>query len=92
VLRKKADGNPDHIKTFYRDRKRVDWAAKRPDVYLTEPEMDRFVDDATRYLSRTYQLLFEEEVDASGCETVMELLSIARWGLLPGCVSVGVEL
>jgi hypothetical protein len=68
----------DHIKTFYRDRERVDWAAKRPDVYLTEPEIDRFVRDATRYLSQTYHLLFEEGIDASGCETVMELLSIAR--------------
>lgn len=67
----------DHIKTFYQDQGRVDWAAQRPDVYLTEPEMDRFVEDATRYLGRTCRLLFEEEVDTSGCETVMEILPIS---------------
>lgn len=68
----------DHIKTFYQKQESADWAAKRPDVYLTEPEMDRFVEGAARYLGQTYQLLFEEGVDAAGHETMMELLPISR--------------
>jgi hypothetical protein len=68
----------DHVKTFYQDRERVDWAARRPDVYLTCLEMDRFAEDATRYLERTCRLLFEEEIDTSGYETIMELLPASR--------------
>jgi hypothetical protein len=65
----------DHIKTFYQDREKMDRALnERPDIYLTKPEMDRFVEDATRYLRRVYQLLWKEGLDVSGYVTVLDAL------------------
>ena len=68
-----------HIKAFYQDREKMDQALnERPDIYLTGPEMDRFVDDATRYLLQAHHLLREDRADTSGYATVMEMLPVSR--------------
>lgn len=71
----------DYIKNLYQDREKMDQALnERPDIYLTEPEMDRFVEDATRYLLQVHHLLWEDGADTSGYATVLEMLPVSRQG------------
>ncbi len=71
----------DYIQTYYQ---RQDQMAKalheRPDVYLSQPEMDRFVEGATQRLHRVYQLIWEEEVSTSEHFSALELplLEVSR--------------
>ncbi|MFL7791371.1 MAG: zinc dependent phospholipase C family protein [Anaerolineae bacterium] len=65
----------DYIKNLYQDREKMGQALnERPDIYLTKPEMDRFVESATRRLGQTYRLLWEERVDVSRHRSVLEVL------------------
>jgi hypothetical protein len=65
----------DYIKNLYQDREKMDQALnERPDIYLTKPEMDRFVASATRRLEQAYRLLWKEGVDVSRHMTVLEVL------------------
>jgi hypothetical protein len=69
----------DYIKNLYQDPEKMDQALNgRPDIYLREPEMDRFVDDATRYLVQVHNLFWEDGADASGRATVMEMLPVSQ--------------
>ncbi|MBN1976125.1 MAG: hypothetical protein JW918_01885 [Anaerolineae bacterium] len=71
----------DYIKNLYQDREKMDQALNgRPDIYLTKPEMDRFVRDTTRYLLQVHKLLWEDGADTSGYATVMEMLPVSRQG------------
>jgi hypothetical protein len=65
----------NYIKNLYQDREKMDHALnERPDIYLTKPEMDRFVESATRRLEQVYRLLWEEGVDVSKHMSVLEVL------------------
>lgn len=65
----------DHIKAYYRRADQMHKAlCERPNIYLTEPEMDRFVEEATRRIGQVYHLFWEEGVDAKGCSTALDLL------------------
>jgi hypothetical protein len=65
----------DYIKNLYQDREKMDRALnERPDIYLTKPEMDRFVESATRRLEQAYRLLWGERMDISKHMSVLEVL------------------
>jgi hypothetical protein len=65
----------DYIKNLYQDREKMDQALNdRPDIYLTKPEMDRFVESATRRLEQVYRLLWEEGADVSKHMSVLKVL------------------
>ncbi|MGA9349698.1 MAG: hypothetical protein WBW48_12965 [Anaerolineae bacterium] len=64
----------DYIKTYYqRQDDKVQALYKRPYTYLSQAEMDRFVEETTQQLYRIYQLLWEEEVDTSVYFSALEL-------------------
>jgi hypothetical protein len=66
----------DHIKTYYQRRdEKVQALYERPYIYLSQAEMDRFVEETTQQLYRIYQLLWEEGVDTSDFSSALELLS-----------------
>ena len=66
----------DYIKTYYQRRdEKIQALYERPYIYLSQAEMDRFVDETTRRLYRIYQLLWEEGVDTSDFSSALELLS-----------------
>lgn len=51
---------------------------ERPDIYLTQEEMDRFVEQTTGLLERAYRMLWEEGVDTGGHNSVLDLLSASE--------------
>ena len=66
----------DYIKTYYQRRdEKVQALYERPYIYLSQAEMDRFVEETTQQLYRIYQLLWEEGVDTSDFSSALELLS-----------------
>jgi len=66
----------DYIKTKYQRRdEKVQALYERPYIYLSQAEMDRFVEETTQQLYRIYQLLWEEGVDTSDFSSALELLS-----------------
>jgi hypothetical protein len=66
----------DYIKTYYQRRdEKVQALYERPYIYLSQAEMDRFVEETTQRLYRIYQLLWEEGVDISDFSSALELLS-----------------
>ena len=66
--------NIKRIREFYRNKNKVleNWIGERPDKYLSEQEMDRFVEMATKALHRIYKYLHTHNVDEP------ELLSILQ--------------
>ena len=65
----------DYIKTYYqRQDEKVQALYERPYTYLSQAEMDHFVEETTQRLYQIYQLLWEDEVDTSGHFSALELL------------------
>jgi hypothetical protein len=63
-----------HIKDYYRKPEELHKALhERPDVYLTQAEMDRFVGDTTQRLYRAYRYLWEEGGETAGYTSALEL-------------------
>jgi hypothetical protein len=69
----------DYIKALYQrtDKEAEQRYIKRPDLYLSQVEMDRFVEEATQQLDRIYRHLWEEGNDTSDYLTTLELPIIA---------------
>ena len=66
----------NHIKTYYQRRDdKVQALYERLYIYLSQAEMDRFVEETTQQLYRIYQLVWEEGVDTLGFSSALELLS-----------------
>jgi hypothetical protein len=64
----------DYIQTYYRRQDELDRALhRRPDIYLTQAEMDRFVGDATQRLHRIYHYLLEEGSRTGDYTSALEL-------------------
>jgi hypothetical protein len=63
----------DYIKTYYQQQDSRQEAYERPDIYLSQAEMDRFVEETTRWLTRIYRYLWEEKGDTAGYLTTLEL-------------------
>lgn len=65
----------DYIKELYQrtDAKTVQWIKNRPGLYLTAEAMDRFVDDGTHQLLRTYRYLVDGSRDTTGLTSILEL-------------------
>jgi len=63
-----------YINTFYRREDRRQEAYERPDIYLSQAEIDRFVEETTEKLASIYRHLWEEGGDTSGCATALALL------------------
>jgi len=66
-------GQIAYIKGYYRREDRRQEAYERPDIYLTQPEMDRFVREATRQLETTYHYLWKERGNTAGHSSALEL-------------------
>lgn len=66
--------NLRHIKTFYQrtDEEVENRFIKRPGIYLSEMEMDHFVNETTQYLYQIYQGLWEKNVNTSGISSALE--------------------
>lgn len=66
----------DYIRTLYQrtDEEAESWYVRRPGLYLSREEMDRFVEGATAYLLQTYEWTSEEGADTAAAETVLQLL------------------
>jgi hypothetical protein len=47
---------------------------ERPNIYLTQAEMDRFVEGTTQQLYRIYRCLWEEAGETAGHTSTLELL------------------
>jgi len=63
----------DYIKTFYQRRDaETDEMCSRERVYLTEAEMDGFVEEATRLLDRGIRLLRSGEIRTEGMHSILE--------------------
>jgi len=65
----------NYIKEEYRktDEETERWWKNRPGIYLTEAEMDLFVETASNRLFGIYNFL-RSHPDTSGCSSVLELI------------------
>ncbi len=65
----------EYIKTFYQrtDKDIEERYGKRPDLYLSQAEMNRFVEETTQRLNLIYRYLWEEGGDTSNHLTALEL-------------------
>ncbi|MBN1311337.1 MAG: zinc dependent phospholipase C family protein [Anaerolineae bacterium] len=64
----------EYIKEMYQktDDETEQWYRDMPGIYLTEKEMDRFIETSTAQLFAIYQHL-QRDLDTSGCSTALEL-------------------
>jgi hypothetical protein len=69
----------DYIQTFYQrtDEDVERWYIERPGLYLSEPEMDRFVEETTRRLSQLYATLRAGD-DTTAFSSALDLPRFAR--------------
>lgn len=70
--------NLRHIKTFYQktDEETENWFIQRPEKYLSDEEMDAFVDRATKMLMQIYQRLWDgHTVSIPEGRTVLDVFS-----------------
>lgn len=69
-------GRMAYIKELYRrtDERIEELWGKRPDKYLTQEEMDGFIDLGTQLLHDAYRFLWEQGGDASGVSSILEIV------------------
>jgi hypothetical protein len=65
----------EYIKELYQrtDDEIEEWYGKRPNKYLSESDMDQFIESATLLLSKVYEGLFVHSLKTTGQTTVLEL-------------------
>jgi hypothetical protein len=67
--------NFEYIKTFYQRRdEKIQEYYRRPYIYLSKEEMDRFVDEATGRLERIFIELWRRPHDTGGRSSALELV------------------
>jgi hypothetical protein len=66
----------DYVKGLYqrRDEEIEESWGKRPNKYLTQEEVERFIDLGTRLLHDSYQLLWERGEDPAGASSILEIV------------------
>lgn len=65
----------EYIKTLYqRKDAEAEEMCSRERIYLTEKEMDHFVEEATQILAQAYSLLQGKQVGTSGIHSILELI------------------
>ncbi len=64
----------EYIQEYYqRTDEDVQKAYNRPYIYLSRPEMDRFVDESTRQLSRIFKRLWINGASADGASSALDM-------------------
>ena len=67
--------NIKRIRDFYRNKNKVieNWIGERPNKYLSEQEMDRFVEMATKALHQIYNHLHTHDVDEPELSSILQV-------------------
>lgn len=66
--------NIEYIKTYYqRKDEEIEAILRRPFIYLSQADMDQFVEDSTRRLHQVYHVLWIEGVDTSVLTSALAL-------------------
>lgn len=67
--------NIKRIREFYRNKNRVieNWIGERPNKYLSEQEMDQFVEKATKVLHRICKYLHTHNVDEPELSSILQV-------------------
>jgi hypothetical protein len=74
LLPERIQWSVKHIQSYYqRDDKEVHELYRRPYIYLSQAEMDQFVDESCSELLRIYQYLQENSVDAGKADSALNI-------------------
>jgi len=72
---KSVNKNIERIKDFYQNKTNVleNWIRKRPEIYLSELEMDRFIEDASIKLHSIYEYLLTNDLRETEYSSILEI-------------------
>ena len=69
-----------HIKELYQrtDDEIEEWYGRRPELYLSRVEMDKFIEMATMILYEIYEILFVHNTETAGLLSALEMDAV-KW-------------